>query len=148
MAAEVEGRALAFAGTTLADLHGELRARRAADGALSGSGDLQLGALSVRLAEHEPLTLPGAAVTLVVAESAGGKGEHSLEGLERQRQRYRSLPLDASCVVLDASAPQEQLVRRAKALIWARHRESIRGSVSDPTTLLQGDRPGNLESSE
>ena len=54
------------------------------------------------------------------------KGEHTVEGLQRQRERYRSLPLTGrDCLVLDASAAEEESVRRAISMIWSRYRQRV-----------------------
>jgi hypothetical protein len=74
----LDGRALVFDGTSLADLHGELRARRADEGPLSGSGTLRLGALHVPVAGAAPLDFAGTALELGFQENASGQGEHSL----------------------------------------------------------------------
>lgn len=78
LAARVDGNALSFAGLSLAELDGQLEARRAQDGVLAGSGTLRLGALALRLAEHEPIELPGATVELTLREDAAGHGAHVL----------------------------------------------------------------------
>ena len=78
LAAEIDGHALAFAGTSLAELHLELQARRAGDGILAGSGLVRLGALALRLGDREPLELPGATVDLTLQEQDDGRGEHVL----------------------------------------------------------------------
>ncbi len=74
----LDGRALVFDGTSLADLHGELRARRADEGPMSGSGTLRLGALHVPVAGAAPLEFAGTALELGFQENASGQGEHSL----------------------------------------------------------------------
>lgn len=54
------------------------------------------------------------------------KSDHTLERLTRQRERYRSLPLELrDCLILDTSADQEQTARRAKSLIWSRYRQQV-----------------------
>ncbi len=78
LAAKIEGSALSFGGVSLADLHGQLDARRAQGGVLSGSGTVRLGALALRLAGREPVQLPGATLELTLREDAAGKGEHAL----------------------------------------------------------------------
>lgn len=78
LTASLAGHALAFAETSLAELHGELSARRADQGGLSGSGSLRLGALRARVGDAAPLELPGVALELGFQEDATGRGEHTL----------------------------------------------------------------------
>jgi hypothetical protein len=78
--AALEARELAFAGTSLATLDGELSARRVrADSTLTGAGELRLGQLTLSLADGKSLDLPGARLTLALQEDTAGKGKHSLE---------------------------------------------------------------------
>jgi thymidylate kinase len=54
------------------------------------------------------------------------KNEHSLDRLERQRERYRSLPLSRrNILVLDASAEKEAVARRATSMVWNRYRQHV-----------------------
>jgi thymidylate kinase len=57
------------------------------------------------------------------------RGEHTLDRLRGQRERYRSLTLAArNVIVLDASASEEETARRATAAIWSRYRQRIAGT--------------------
>jgi thymidylate kinase len=54
------------------------------------------------------------------------KSEHSLEWLEGQRTRYRSLSANTTnYVMLDAADDQETTIRRAKFTIWDRYRRHV-----------------------
>lgn len=79
----LDGRALNMAGAKLAELRGDIDARRTSDGGLSGTGTLHLGAFELALAEQKQLSLPSSTVQLALRESTGGRGEHSL-GFETQ----------------------------------------------------------------
>jgi len=73
----LEAEDLALAGSSLERARGRFEARRGSDGALSGSGELELG--PGRWADAgTALALPGATLTLNLAEDAGGQGRHRL----------------------------------------------------------------------
>ena len=57
------------------------------------------------------------------------KSEHTLERLARQRDRYRSLSLAfRGLVVIDASVPQEESVRRVTSAVWSGYRRRLEGT--------------------
>lgn len=73
----LEARALALVGMRLASCDGRLTATRTPGGALTGGGHLGFGASHFVLAEGT-LALPGAELTLELAEDASGVGRHRL----------------------------------------------------------------------
>jgi thymidylate kinase len=55
------------------------------------------------------------------------KGEHTVEKLQTQRERYQRLRRDENAAVIDTTAGPEETARRVKSAIWSRYRRRLEG---------------------